>query len=249
MAQSGSRMANDERIIQVCISDRSSPLPQAIESLHVGEDAKQRIATTRSQKRTTRQNSESRRPQDSLNLSLHPFLHVGIPLHSRNGRLHPVCFGSPMYCSKQQSVGSQNSPETRQRPWDFAGTNVKKAERSPETVKACFRKIQIPHIHFFDVDSWNAFFCEPYETIGQVNRCYVVTQLGKSLGIHSWTAATVENFRSGRQSLNKLPSFSFDKLVRRLEVVAVVFRTLVVGLFDVRIVRVFGLHIRHLSQQ
>jgi hypothetical protein len=248
MALSGSRMANDERIIHVCISDHSSPLPQSIGSLHLSEDAKQWIAATRSQKRTTRQNSESRRPHDSLNLSLHPFLHVGIPLHSRNGRLHPVCFGSPMHRSKQQSVGSQNSAETRQRLLDFAGTNVKEAERSPETVEACLRKFQISHIHLFYVDSWNTLFCESYETFGQVNGCYVVAQLGKSLGIHSWTAATVEDFRSGGQLLNKLLSFSFDELVGCLEIVAVVFRALVVGLFDMRIVRVFGLHTRHLSQ-
>ena len=187
-------MANDERIIQVCITDHSSPLPQSIGSLQVGEDAKQWIAASRSQKRTTRHNSESRRPHDSLNLSLHPFLHVGIPLHSRNRRLHPVCFGSPMYRSKQQSVGSQNSPETRQGLLDFAGTNVKEAERSPETVEACLRKFQISHIHLFYVDSWNTFFCEPYETIGQVNRCYVVAQLGKSFGIHSWDRSHSREF-------------------------------------------------------
>src|SRR4029450_4995124 len=184
----------------------------------MGEDAEQWIAATRSQERTARQNSESRRRHDLFNLSLQPFLHIRIALHSRNCPLHPIRFQSAMHGHKQHSSRLQNSPETQKRLLDVAGMNVEEAERSPKTVEACLWKFQIPHIHFFDVSSWNAFFCKPYETFRQVNGCDDVAQLGKSFGIHSWAAATVEDFRSGRQSLDELLSFWFDELVRCLKV-------------------------------
>jgi hypothetical protein len=215
----------------------------------MGKDAEQWIAATRSQERTARQNGESRRVNDVFNLSLHPFLYVGIPLHSRNRPLHPIRFQSAMYGDKQHAGRSQNSPETQKSLFDIAGTNVKEAERSPETVKACFRKFQIPHIHFFDCRCVDAFFCELYETLGQINGCYVVAQPRKSFGIHSRAAATVEDFRSGGQSLDKLLSFWFDELVRCLKVITVLFRAAVIGLFDVYIIRVLRLHFGHFAKK
>src|SRR4029453_11720011 len=144
---------------------------------------------------------------------------------------------------------SQNFSETRQGLFNIAGTNMKKAERSPKTVKACLRKFQMPHIHFFHLRRLDTLFGEAYETLGQIDGCDVVAQPGKSFGIHSRATATVEDFRSNWQLLNEMLSFWFDELVGRFEVVTVVFRSLIVGLFDMRIVRVFRFHGRRLSQQ
>src|SRR6266403_3982008 len=124
------------------------------ECSRVGENAEQWIAATASHKRATHQNCESRGPENIFNLSLDPFLHVGIAFHSRNRCLNPFRFGTPMYGGKQQSMRSQNCPETRQGLFNIAGTNVKKAERSPKTVEACLGKFQMPHIHFFTVAVW-----------------------------------------------------------------------------------------------
>ena len=117
---------------------------------------------------------------------------------------------------------------------------LKEAQNSVEN---CLRKYKIPHVHFLDDGFWGALSRKFYETFGQINGRDVVPQVGKSLGIHSRPATTIEDFRSSRQSGNELLSVLLYELVGLLKVVTVVLRPFVVCLFDMPIIRVFGLHV------
>jgi hypothetical protein len=213
------------------------------------EDAEQWVTSTYSLERTASDNLEASRTHNCFHIGLKPLLHVCIALHSGDRRLYPFRLGPSVQSGKKETSVSQNRSKTQERFSDFARANMKQTKRGPNAIESCLGKCKRPHVHFLHEGVWDSLACNLYETIGQVNGCDGVSQLGKSLGIHSRTATTIEDLRSSRQVGNELLSILLYELVGLLKVVTIVLRPFVVCLFDMPIIWVFGLHFDILATQ
>src|ERR1051325_55713 len=133
------------------------------------ENAEQRITATGSDERPVLQNRESRRPHDIFNFSLYPLLNVCVALHSGNCRLYPLCLAAPMDRREKQPSWSQDPLEGAKSLVYIAGTNVKQAEGSPESVETHRWKIKKPHVHFSNGRARHTSFGESNEALGEIN--------------------------------------------------------------------------------